>query len=144
MEGSSIARLALGIGHALPFGENEHLRSLLEIKKNDFLQLLNLNLQEFTLKHIDNGCPTFEIDAGFEQLPVIPIGIVVPEASATLDATRTMGFERSHSTLPKPKDREDEVYHWVESEVAACVAGTERCQAPEQPERCAAGDFPTE
>lgn len=144
MEGASIARLALGIGHALPFGENDQLRSLLEIKQNDFLQLLNLNLQEFTLKHIDNGCPTFEIDAGFEQLPVPLIGIVVPEASATLDATRTMGFERTHATLPKPGDRDDAVYRWVEGEIAACIAGTERCQAPEQPERCSAGDFPAE
>jgi triacylglycerol esterase/lipase EstA (alpha/beta hydrolase family) len=125
------------------FSSNQQLRSLVELQKNDFLQLMRETEADAFNKRINNNCATFELDAVFETERVGPL-IIVSRASATANATRTAGddFAKDHISLPKPADRDDKVYAWVRDEVGLCVAGEARCQASPNPNPiCAVGDF---
>jgi pimeloyl-ACP methyl ester carboxylesterase len=137
LDGASMA------GFLSLFSSNEQIRSLLEIRKNDFLQLLRQTEEGYLAKQINNQCTPLELDAAFETERVGPVMIVAKE-SATSGATRSAGdgWAKSHTSLPKPADRADPVYAWVKSEVGLCQSQTGRCLAATSPTAvCSTGDF---
>ena len=78
------------------FSSNEQIRSLIDIRKNDFLQLLDRTQSETLQKRINNQCSPLEFDAGYETQPV-GLALIVSKESATSRATRTAGFQqKSH------------------------------------------------
>jgi hypothetical protein len=130
-------------GLASLFSTNEQIRSLIDIRKNDFLQLLQETQEDYLQKRLNNLCTPVEFDAVYETEPVGQI-LVVSRASATVNATRTAGegFAKNHLSLPKPADREDKVYTWVRDEIRLCVAGQARCMNAVTPKQiCSVGDF---
>ena len=137
LDGASMA------GFLSLFSSNEQIRSLLEIRKNDFLQLLKQTEEGYLAKQLDNRCTPLELSAAFETERVGPVMVVARE-SATANATRTAGdgWAKSHTSLPKPADRADPVYGWVKSEVGLCQSQTGRCLAASNPTSvCSTGDF---
>lgn len=133
-KGSSLAGLA-GL-----YGGNEQIRSLLDIRKNDFLQLLQESRGDYLKKKVNHQCAALDFDAGFETQRVGPL-LVVDKDSATEGATRSQGFNKNHIDLAKPANRNDEVYLWVKGEIGNCVAGS-RCAAAATPGPiCLVGDF---
>jgi pimeloyl-ACP methyl ester carboxylesterase len=136
-DGASLA------GLASMFSSNEQLRSLIEIRKNDFLQLMRETESDYFNKRIDHNCAPLELDAVFETERT-GVAMIVPKASATANATRTAGddFGKSHVSLPKPADRDDKVYSYVRDEIGLCVAGDLRCRNSVNPGAvCLIGDF---
>lgn len=137
VEGAKLAN------YASLFSSNEQVRSLIEIHKNDFLQLLGQTSSDVLTKRLNNHCSLIEFDAGYETKGVTGL-IIVSKESATAQATRTAGEDwgKNHLQLPKPADRTDKVYAWVQSELKLCAVGQERCKAASNPSAtCAAGDF---
>lgn len=126
---ANIARLA---------SSNQQIRVLRPIKINDFGQLLNLTLNDIENKHQQVFCPKLLSYAAYEKLPEPMIGLVVSEGSATASASVAKGFDRTHTTLVKPEDREDDVYKWVKSNMMACIKGSTICQ----PRTPACGSLP--
>lgn len=133
-EGSSLANLAQLAS------DNEQIRVLKPIQVNDFQQLVNKSIREIQEKH--EGCPSLRTFAAFEKRPVLLLGIVVEEASATKDAFAKIGFERNHMELPKPVSPDDPVYAWATRLVADCVrSDANACPLPLQDPSCPGGDF---
>jgi pimeloyl-ACP methyl ester carboxylesterase len=133
-EGSSLANLARLAT------DNEQIRVLRPIDVNDFQQLVNKSMREIQEKH--EGCPSLRTFAAFEQKPVLLLGIVVEEASATRDAFARIGFQRNHMELPKPASLDDPVYTWATRLVAICVrSDADACPQPIQIASCPGGDF---
>lgn len=133
--GASLARFAD------LFSSNEQIRSLIEIRKNDFLQLLEQTQTDYLSKKLNNQCNSLEFDAGYETRPV-GLAVIVSEESATVGATRAAKFDKNHIELPKPPNRDDEVYEWVRNELRMCVEGQARCVNAAAPQLiCSTGDF---
>jgi pimeloyl-ACP methyl ester carboxylesterase len=133
-EGSSLANL----GRLAT--DNEQIRVLRPIDVNDFQQLVNKSMREIQEKH--EGCPSLRTFAAFEKKPVLLLGIIVEEASATKDAFAKIGFERNHMELPKPVSPDDPVYAWATRLVADCVRNdNSACPLPSQNSSCPGGDF---
>jgi pimeloyl-ACP methyl ester carboxylesterase len=129
-EGASLA------GLASLFSNNAQIRSLLDIHKNDFLQLLTNSREDFLKKRINHHCAPLEFAAGFETLPVGAL-LVVSEPSGD----GRQGFAKDHLSLPKPAGRNDEVYIWVSKEIGFCVGGLS-CKGATNPDPiCSVGDF---
>lgn len=132
---ANIARLATA---------NEQIRVLRTIDVNDFMQLLNQGYRNAGLKH--KPCLTLKTFAAFEEKPVRGLGIIVDEASATIDADEKIGFDRNHLQLPTPRSitPPDPVYQWATDLVAECVHDSENvCPAAPLADRgCPTGDFP--
>lgn len=125
------------------FSNNEQLRSLIEIRKNDFLQLLGDTVSDVFAKRLNNNCTPIEIDAAYETRSVGPV-LVVPKDSAIEGATRTAGdgWNKNHLQLPKPASTSDPVYEWVSSEINRCLTRNERCKPTGTPgDLCRLGDF---
>lgn len=133
-KGSSLAGLA-GL-----YGGNQQIRSLLEIRKNDFLQLLQESRGDYLKKKVNHQCAALDFDAGFETQRVGP-SLVVDKDSATEGATRSQGFNKNHIELAKPANRQDEVYLWVKGEIGNCVAGPRCAEAATPGPICLVGDF---
>jgi pimeloyl-ACP methyl ester carboxylesterase len=134
-EGASLASLANF------FSNNEQIRSLLDIHKNDFLQLLTQSREDITKKRVAHQCAPLEYAAGFETLRVSGGLLVVNRESATAGATRQQGFAKDHISLPKPPNQDDDVYSWVKGELATCLSG-QNCRASSGGDNmCSVGDF---
>jgi pimeloyl-ACP methyl ester carboxylesterase len=134
-EGASLASLASF------FSNNEQIRSLLDIHKNDFLQLLSQSREDIVKKRVTNQCAPLEYAAGFETLRVSGGLLVVTRESATAGATRQQGFAKDHISLPKPPNQDDDVYSWVQGELATCLSG-QSCRASSGGgQLCSVGDF---
>jgi pimeloyl-ACP methyl ester carboxylesterase len=134
-EGASLASLANF------FSSNEQIRSLLDIHKNDFLQLLTQSREDIIKKRLTHQCAPLEYAAGFETLPVGGRLLVVSRESATAGATRQQGFAKDHVSLPKPPNQSDPVYSWVRGEIATCLGG-QNCRASSAGDAmCSLGDF---
>jgi pimeloyl-ACP methyl ester carboxylesterase len=124
------------------FSGNEQVRSVIDIRRNDFLQLLEQTQTDYLTKKLNNQCNPLEFDAGYETQPVGGLALIVTKESATVGATRNEGFHKNHIELPKPPNRDDEVYGWVRNELLMCVAGQERCMNATAPQPiCSVGDF---
>jgi pimeloyl-ACP methyl ester carboxylesterase len=134
-QGASLASLANF------FSNNEQIRSLLEIRKNDFLQLLTESREDIVKKRLTHHCAPLDYAAGFETLPVSGRLLVVSQESATAGATRQQGFAKDHISLPKPPNQSDGVYSWVKGELATCLSG-QNCRASSAGDAmCSLGDF---
>lgn len=126
MRGSELTKFArLG-------SQNQQFRVLAEDDINDFLHFLRHVNRDFDLKRND-VCGRITYLAGYETLPVFPMGVIVPRESATLLATRSKEFAKNHIELVKPRGRDDgEVYDWVKNEIMQCDIGSAMCM-PIQP-----------
>jgi pimeloyl-ACP methyl ester carboxylesterase len=122
---------------------NEQIRVLRPIDVNDFAQLVNKSLREIQTKH--EGCLSLRSFAAFEKKPVLGLGIVVSEESATKDAFGKQGFNRNHIQLPKPQSTNpvDPVYGWATGLVEDCVKNAnDVCPIdPIKIQPCPDGDF---
>jgi pimeloyl-ACP methyl ester carboxylesterase len=128
-------------GFAVLFSGNPQVRSLLDIHKNDFLQFLGQTQIDYLSKRIDNQCNRLEFDAGYEMEPTGPT-LIVSRDSAIAGADRSEGFDKNHVELPKPADRQDDVYKWVSGELTLCLKGESRCMESTNPRPiCTNGDF---
>jgi pimeloyl-ACP methyl ester carboxylesterase len=123
------------------FSGNEQVRSLLEIHRNDFLQLLSETREDIVKKRLTHQCAPLEYAAGFETLPVSGRILVVSRESATAGATREKGFAKDHISLPKPPNQSDSVYSWVKGELATCVSGQSCAVSRAGDAMCSLGDF---
>ncbi len=134
-EGSSLATLASWATR------NEQIRVLRPIDVNDFAQLVNKSLREIQEKH--EGCLSLRSFAAFEKKPVLGLGIIVSEQSATSGAFSKIGFDRNHIELPKPVSINpvDPVYDWATTLIKHCVADMEDACPVREMLSCPAGDF---
>jgi pimeloyl-ACP methyl ester carboxylesterase len=121
MEGSSLAAVARLAS------SNPQIRVLQPIKVNDFLQLLNLTLEDVVNKHHDVYCPPLIFFAGYEQRPVPGIWIIVSQRSATLHANVIKAFDKNHIDMVKPGDRRDPAYQWVKDGIVTCLKDSATC-----------------
>jgi len=125
------------------FSSNEQVRSLIELRKNDFLQFLRETSANVLTKRLNNNCSVIEFDAAYETTGVVGV-VIVSKESATAQATHVAGdgWSKNHVELPKPADRSDKVYDWVRSELKLCTAMRERCKDAVSPSAtCTSGDF---
>jgi pimeloyl-ACP methyl ester carboxylesterase len=133
-EGSSLASIA----QLATF--NEQIRVLRPIDVNDFDQLLNKTMGEIQLKH--EGCLSLRTFSAFEKVPVIGLGLIVTEQSATVDAFAKIGFDKNHLQLPKPTSSTDPVYKWATDLVSACVNNDSGvCPTATPQSHCTGTDF---
>lgn len=128
-------------GFAVLFSDNPQVRSLLDLRRNDFLQFLEQTQIDYTRKRIEHHCNRLEFDAGYETKPT-GLTLIVSQDSATAGADRNQGFDKNHVELPKPANRQDKVYEWVSDELTLCLRGESRCMEATIPDlTCANGDF---
>lgn len=120
-EGAAMAQSAAWVSG------NEQLRVLTPIQVNDFLQLLDHDKVDFTQKHLEQGCPVLQIYTAYEKLPLPGVGIVVPQDSATDHSPLAIGFDRTHISISKPADKNDEVYRWVAGLLKSCIDAGAAC-----------------
>ena len=121
MRGSELTKFAR-------FGsQKQQFRVLAEDDVNDFLHFLRHLNRDFDLKRND-VCGRITYLAGYETLPVFPMGVIVPKESAVPLATEEKGFARNHIDLVKPPGRNDQVYDWVKDAIVQCEAGTAMCR----------------
>lgn len=134
-EGADLANLAR------LFSGNDQIRVLRPIDVNDFQQILNKTANDFQGKHA--GCLTLRNFAAYEKLPETAVGIVVGQTSATRDAYRSEGFDKSHTQLSKPADEHDPIYAWILNAVHKCADDDDGyCPARiEVEDLCRSGDF---
>jgi hypothetical protein len=91
---------------------------------------LRVSLVEFAFASINGkrlllGLDPLRISAAYEEKPYQIAGplhtpsVIVSERSATAISANsaTKGFDCDHSTLVKPKDRDDKVYKWVRGRI---------------------------
>jgi len=105
------------------------VRVLLPIRVNDFQQLLNATITDVLVKHAQWKCPSIITYSGFETLPIAPgLGLVVGRESATFGANITMGFEKTHVSISKPRGVTDPVYVWVNQILQDCAAERGVCE----------------
>jgi hypothetical protein len=102
---------------------------------------LNKTATDFQGKHA--GCLSLRNFAAYETLPEPLIGIVVSQTSATRDAFRSEGFEKSHTQLSKPLNEIDPIYGWTLDVIKKCMADDSGyCPAnTEVDDLCQSGDF---
>jgi triacylglycerol esterase/lipase EstA (alpha/beta hydrolase family) len=137
-QGSSLANLARLVT------ANEQVRVLRPVDVNDFKQLLNHTIDDLQEKH--KVCETLRTFAAYEEKPMLGLGIIVDRDSATFNAYESVGFERDHKELFKPKsiNPPDRVYTWATRLLASCV-NKDMYTCPvlpvQQPSECPGGDF---
>jgi pimeloyl-ACP methyl ester carboxylesterase len=107
---------------------NQQLRVLIPIQRNDWLQMLNATLSDIETKHHGTYCSSLLFFAGVETRATT-VGIVVDAASASTGAQVYEKFDRDHITLVKPADINDEVYRWTKNIILSCSRG-QLCQGP--------------
>lgn len=99
-------------------------------------RLIPKNRQVEELRHIDKGNSYLEslnadwnrdfkggahprhllLYAGYEELPTFPFDKIVHLSSAIAFADESIGFQKDHISIAKPKDR-DVIYRWVKSKL---------------------------
>jgi pimeloyl-ACP methyl ester carboxylesterase len=124
------APLATGTGLLLP---NPQIGSLVEIKRNDYLGLLDSTFVRASGKHRDFGCPSLRVFSAYETRNTYGRQVVNKE-SATKGAYACKGFELDHMELSRPAGINSDLYMSVKKLIALCVAGNEDvCPRPPRP-----------
>jgi pimeloyl-ACP methyl ester carboxylesterase len=114
---------------ARTFSNNPQFRVLQPDRVNDFLKFLQNVTEDYDAKR-DDRCGRITYLAAYEMKPVPAVGLVVPQASATLLSTRSKGFDLDHVALAKPPARQDDpgsLYGWVKHAIMACDKGETMC-----------------
>jgi pimeloyl-ACP methyl ester carboxylesterase len=116
------------------FSFNPQVRILVDIDRNDYMQLVTNRWDEILQKRATNQCGAFRIYSAFETVGITGVGgIVVEENSATAfvhppnDVKK--GFPVNHFDLVKPKSRDDEIYTWTKAALKKCTDKTDFCAA---------------
>jgi len=123
VEGSDMAVLATLVSN------DPKLIALKPVVENELPVLMEFAFASIGSKRVLLGLEPLRIAAAYEEKPFkiggrFPTGkIIVSKRSATaisehsLQNDATKGFDRDHSTLVKPKDRDDDVYKWVREQI---------------------------
>jgi len=108
--GSELAEL----GRLIP--QNRQVEELRSIdKKNTYLESLN---RDWNTEFKSAGHPrNILLYAGYEQLSDWLTGPIVTQTSAILYAEDTMGFQETHETIAKPRNKNSEIYRWVKAKL---------------------------
>lgn len=108
--GSELADL----GRLIP--RNRQVEELRYIDKgNTYLESLN---RDWNAEFKGAGHPrNILLYGGYEQLSDWLTGPIVTQISAIPYADDTMGFQETHESLAKPKDKNSEIYRWVKAKL---------------------------
>lgn len=125
VEGADVANLALLVS------SDQKLFALKPVVENELPVLIEFGFTDIFGKRLAMGLEPLRISAAYETKPYVIGGflntrsIIVSEQSATAlrgHLVAEEGFDRDHSTIVKPKDRDDCVYQWVRQQIQNSLA----------------------
>jgi hypothetical protein len=114
MEGAALGRAGTFV---LP---NPQIRTLVTLKRNDYLELLNSVFLKASEKHEQGGCPSMRVFSAFEQRTTYS-QLIVGKQSATKGAFACKGFDVNHLELAKPRNANSGIYRSIKRLLSGCL-----------------------